>query len=336
MTTLRPNPRASLLERFGGAARSTEVASSADVMQDRRCQWRFIAALCLIGLAWMAIPYHHTAAVSGWIDNDMLPKAGVWVLLFAVCSIKMRWALLAELNVSSRLLWVAVGGLMLILPWVWPWRSPHAAHYAHLGASALLIYGLGGRCWLRVVLPALAILLLLPGLPPAAHVFVVGKLQRFQDVYVFLFSRTVLSADYIRYHGGIVLPVLPAAPDSGVTAAFGVMRECSGYRSLFGMVLLSLLWCAHPGLSIRGKSLLFAAAVSMAVVFNLLRITITVILLHVGLRQLATGTTHSLFGHVVIGIEMVLLYSLFGYLLRTSGNTSHKPVQSERSVIRHG
>ena len=215
-------------------------------------QWKLVFALCFVGLSWLAIPYYYPNDVATWIDNETLPKAGIWILTFAVISIVKRRSLLKNSTVPGRLHWVALGIAMLLLSWIRPWHSPHIAYYWHIGSSSIFIYGCGGRTWLRVVLPALIILLLFPGLPSTAYDSVVSVLQDFQVQCASLFCRIVLSINGIRYENCILLPFAGNLTGSGSLAAFSVLEDCSGYRSLFGMTLLSILWGSHLGLSIQG------------------------------------------------------------------------------------
>lgn len=278
---------------------------------------RFAAALLFLGLAWLVIPLQHPGPVAGWLDNETLPHAGVWILALSAIAVVMRRSLLAPPNQRWRAGGILAGTALLCTVWLQPLPA-YVGHYVYLTAFTACMYGIGGSGWLRVVGPAVGLLACLPGLPPAVQQWVVGCLQEFGTFVTVSFCRWFLSAAAVADGGSMVF----LHPDSESFIRVGVGPECSGYRSLFGLLLLSLFCCAHPRLLLRSKFFLLATAASLAVSVNLLRLTVSVSLYHYGLSHLADGLAHSALGQALMLLEAVLLYFMWKRLLKKSPRCS--------------
>ena len=286
-------------------ARRAEVRNTVRITDRHGSARRFTLTVGLLAAAWSVIPLRHPRIVAGWLHNEMLPYAGLWVVGLSLAILVMRRSLLTG-STKLRPVWLSIGGALLCL--LWGWRlSPHLSHYAHLAASAACMAAIGGRAWLRVTAPALVALGCLPGLPPGAHELVLGSLQALGEFVTLAYCRGFLDAGYTQAGGGIVL----AEPGVGWVVSLRIGPACSGYRSLFGLMLLSLLCCSHPRLSLRQSLLIVGIGPLLAVSVNVLRLLTTASLHHYGLRALASGVAHSALGQALLVVEGGVLCLIF-------------------------
>jgi exosortase/archaeosortase family protein len=165
----------------------------------------------------------------------------------------------------------------------------------------------------RVVLPAMVFLVFLGGVTSNLGETGLRWLRDFSAGYSALFCRTFLSEDYVRqgYH-----IYLPDASGGGIRAAINVTTECGGYRSFLGMVLLALLFCSDPRVTLRRKFILACSSLALALGGNMVRLSISAMLNHCGQEHLVSGVFHPALGQMLIGIEAVLLYVLWRRLMR--------------------
>lgn len=279
---------------------------------------RIAGVLSVVCAGWSVIPIRHPNVVSHWFNNEVSPWGGVWVVMLALSTIWMRRSFLLVLvkNVGEPL-WGLAGFAAIFAIWAFP-LPPRFGHYLYLIAFAAVLYGVGGAGWLRACIPALAILACLPGLPSAVHEAVVASLQVLGAVVATGFCKLFFSAEYVRVGTSVALPLSAEQSSTGGLIGLCVVvgPGCSGYRSLFGLLLVSLTCCAHPQLPVRGKVALLAAAVTMAIAINMLRIVVSTSFYHYGLEDFASGTAHSALGQALIVLEVVVLYLLWRQLLK--------------------
>jgi perosamine synthetase len=95
-----------------------------------------------------------------------------------------------------------------------------------------------------------------------------------------------------------------------VQAQLEVAEACSGIRSIMAMTMLSLVFCFLSRKGWWRKSLLIAAAIPIAFVANIVRVTGTGILAHFFGAQVARGFLHEFSGLVVFAFGLVLLFGV--------------------------
>jgi len=229
-------------------------------------------------------------------------------------SIVRRRSLIELAPTSTRVTCWIIGCLPFAVLWIWPWQSAYSTHYFYVFASAFLFFYVGGKRWIRVILPSLAFLLMCPGLSVGVNEFIILRLQDYCSWIAFVYCKFALSWDYIKDGHTLFLPWADGIISSGgrPRVFIGIAEECSGFGSLVGMTLLGLLYGTDPKLGLSKKVILFACAVGMAVGFNTLRIFISSTFIHYDLEKLSAAMPHSLLGHILMGVEIVILFLLSG------------------------
>jgi len=99
-----------------------------------------------------------------------------------------------------------------------------------------------------------------------------------------------------------------------------VAEGCSGIRSIMALTMLSFVFCYFCKDGWWRKSILVAAAIPIALLGNLARVTGTGILAHFFGDQVARGFLHEFSGLVVFAFGMTLLFGLSSIINRRPGN----------------
>jgi exosortase/archaeosortase family protein len=277
---------------------------------------KLIAALCLALLVWSLALSKFPGTYERWMNNALIPQSGWWVLAFAIISTFKRRSLILSQNPNNHPFIFLVGISIMIGLSFWGWESAYLVHLVWLFATSLLIFGMGGRSFLYVVIFSLIILMLLPGLPKGVENVFLLKLQNMATSFTCGFCKLVLSEDYVCLGYEIFLPGHKNLAGAGPIATLVIAQECTGFRSLFGMVLLALLFISNPRMPSMKKLILLIIAMSLAIVFNMVRLAITTVLYHYGFKESLVGMWHSLLGNFAIGMAALLLYFIYRLFLQ--------------------
>lgn len=109
-----------------------------------------------------------------------------------------------------------------------------------------------------------------------------------------------------------------------------VAEACSGIRSIMSLTMISAIFAyISPGAT-WCKITLVAAAIPIAFVANILRVSGTGVLAHFYGDRVARGFLHEVSGLVVFLFGLVMLFGLFK-MLKLVGNRSRKKTQTENS-----
>jgi exosortase len=95
-----------------------------------------------------------------------------------------------------------------------------------------------------------------------------------------------------------------------------VAEACSGIRSIMSLTMLSLVFCYFSREGWWRKALLVAAAIPIAMMANILRVTGTGILAHFYGDKVARGFLHEFSGLVVFAFGFMVLFAVFSLLNR--------------------
>ena len=90
-----------------------------------------------------------------------------------------------------------------------------------------------------------------------------------------------------------------------------VVDACSGLRSLTSLIALSGIFAFLAPLSAVKKSILFFSAVPVAVVVNVIRLSITAAMAYWISPETAHGFLHDISGLIVFGLALILIYLIF-------------------------
>ncbi|BCS54964.1 exosortase/archaeosortase family protein [Geobacter sp. SVR] len=90
-----------------------------------------------------------------------------------------------------------------------------------------------------------------------------------------------------------------------------VAEACSGIRSIVSLTMIALVLCSFSRRGWLRKASLIAAAIPIAIVANIVRVTGTGILAHFFGDTVARGFLHQFSGMVVFGFGLALLCALF-------------------------
>lgn len=181
----------------------------------------------------------------------------------------------------------------------------------------LLIFGtwtfFGRAAAKRVLFPALFLLFCLPVASAMAIVTVPLRLL------VSTISAGLLSGfgmDLIREGNRIILPnVLDA---SGHAACINIADPCSGLRSIFALLAISAGYGYFTQPTWLRRGILFALAVPLAMIGNIVRISSICIVAKVGSPKFALGAYHDLSGYLVFLVAVALLIACSDLLIRLS------------------
>ena len=90
-----------------------------------------------------------------------------------------------------------------------------------------------------------------------------------------------------------------------------VVDACSGLRSLTSLIALSGIFAFLAPLSAVKKSILFFSAVPVAVVVNVIRLSITAAMAYWISPETAHGFLHDISGLIIFGLALILIYLIF-------------------------
>ncbi|MCC6933551.1 MAG: exosortase/archaeosortase family protein [Deltaproteobacteria bacterium] len=95
-----------------------------------------------------------------------------------------------------------------------------------------------------------------------------------------------------------------------------VEEACSGMRSVISMLTVACIISYYTNLRFLGFILITAIAAGVAVIFNILRVTITGVLAHFVSPDTATGFFHEFTGMVVFVLGLLIMFSLTRLMMK--------------------
>lgn len=194
------------------------------------------------------------------------------------------------------------------------WHLGFVSGFAMVGSVWALVWAWCGKVWLRSLRFALFFLLFMVPLPGILLIAVSFKMKLFAaSMATWLLNGLGIKA--VQLGSTIQLARVSVVVDDA----------CSGLRSLISLLALASLWTALlPAQARIGQKLIvIACAVPIALVANMVRIVILVMLAAIYGPAAAEGFLHFGSGLVVFGVSVMILSWLSGVLTRSAGFGPH-------------
>ncbi len=258
------------------------------------------ATFLMVALAVLAIPtgmtlFRETWSTESGAQGPLVLSTGVWLL----------WRLMPDFNAAAKPgnPFILAAGLLLSLGFyvfgrAFDFLTLEAAGV--YGAAVAMFYArLGDRVMIRNWFPFLYLAFVIP--PPA---YLIIKFTAPLKQFVSTIATDILA--------GVGLPVAR----EGVTifvAQYQLLVEdaCSGMNSIMGIIAITLLYTyLSRGSSWRYSLLLTACAVPIAVVANVLRIMVLILLTYFFGDNVAQGFLHYTAGFILFGLSLMLVFTL--------------------------
>ncbi len=164
--------------------------------------------------------------------------------------------------------------------------------------AGLILYLYGAAHFRTLLFPLIFLIFMVP-LPAIIYKTIAFQLQIFVSI---ISARLIDLAGVAVYRNGNILEVS--------TGPLAVEEACSGMRSIMALLALSALFAYMMYSSRFKQGILVIAALPIAVITNIIRVTSTGILAHHFGREMAEGVLHDSFGWLVFVIAFILLFGL--------------------------
>jgi exosortase len=267
-----------------------------DPIEGRAIRYAQIGLLCLLG-AWLYGRLALQLAIQWWKDPNY--THGFFVPAFFLFLIWERRAKLAKILIKPQGLGLVVLGLGLIALLL---GTATTALFLSRLSFLLLVSGtvifLAGWEYLRAIAFPLAILVLM--IPSATLTDQITFPLQIVASKTATFMLVMLGIPVLREGNIILLP----------SARLEVAEACSGVRSLFSLITLTVIYGYLAESKVKTRVLLALIAVPVSVLANALRITVTGLVVEFWGLQGAEGTLHLLSGWLIFATSLasILLF----------------------------
>ncbi|PIE35856.1 exosortase [candidate division KSB3 bacterium] len=188
--------------------------------------------------------------------------------------------------------------------------------------AGLILYLYGNAHFKCLLFPTFFLIFMVP-LPAIIYSNIAFKLQLLVSV---VSAQLIPLAGVALYREGNILYVS--------TGPLAVEEACSGMRSIMALLALSALFAYIMYKNRLKQWLLVAFALPVAIVTNIIRVTITGIMAHYWGKEFAEGVLHESFGWLVFVIAFALLFLVSKVLdlifPTTPSYTSQQEAQAEQ------
>ena len=262
----------------------------------RHSWWQTAVLVVLIGWLYSSILYHLVG--QWWQDPNF--SHGFFVPLFSAFVLWQDRFPLAALPAtpSSWGLFIVVGALFVLILGVMGAELFLSRVSLLLLIAGLIIFFLGWNYFRAVLFPWAFLILMIP-IPAIVFNQITFPLQLLASKIAAV-SLPLLGVPVLREGNVINLPAM----------ALEVAEACSGIRSLFSLITLSVIYGYLAETRIGIRILLALMAIPVSILANALRIAVTgLVVQHWGIEG-AQGTRHLLSGWLVFAGSLLLIFVL--------------------------
>ena len=245
-----------------------------------------------------------------WRPSDSYSTGGILIPLISLYLVWLRKEQLAALSVESSrwgLVVLAVGGLLYFA------GSWTGLHYAYAFSLIIVVWGLllllAGKAIARELIFPVAFLVFMIPLNWIIDILtlplrlIAARVAAWLPMSLGL--HTVVNGTDVKVEGYSLLIDLP----------------CSGLRSLLALMAGAALFAYFSELSLKRKLILFASSVPIAVVANISRIDLTLLLGKTFGQEAAEGFFHLASGAVIFMFSLICLYYVWRLLCPSKGGS---------------
>ncbi len=263
---------------------------------------RYLFWIGLAAILLMAIPILDGLFALWWSDETFKGLSLVPLMAISLLYRKRNEFSKEAISHSIPLYYDASAGVAVLMLWVFFAGLVRLAGYLFVISLILLFFGSLGKKMGRAGLGPLVFMSLM--VPP--HNGLANEVTLMLQ-HIFSFTVDLLaplfSSDYIGREGFILLFMNYDRP-------MMIAPECSGIRSLLGMLIIGLYLVIVDHLPLRKKTVIILTSITVALTFNLIRIIATIQLRLYGLETFAEGRWHGLFGAGICLLGFVILNKL--------------------------
>jgi len=199
-------------------------------------------------------------------------------------------------------------GAYFFFLWRLPMGYPRALSIVMAMVGLVLL--LGGGPVLRLTWFPIAFLLLAIPLPQRTYVALTMPQQKLASTAAAMIMPILSPGLYTEAQGVVIDYMMPGRP----AGQLNVEEACSGMRSMMAIVTLGVAMAYLGERPWWQRLMLIATCVPIAILCNMIRVTITGLLFIHGQEELARGTPHQLLGLAMLLVALGM-YSLVGWVL---------------------
>ena len=251
--------------------------------------------LLLLLTAWLYGPLALQLARQWWKDPNY--THGFFVPAFSLFLIWERRAKLAEIR--TKPLWLglvilAFGLIALVLGTISTALFLSRISFLLL-ISGMVVFLAGWECLAAISFPLAILVLMIPSSTLLDQITFPLQILASKTA---TFLLTIIGIPVYREGNIILLP----------SARLEVAEACSGVRSLFSLITLTVIYGYLAETTIRVRVLLALIAVPISVLANALRITVTGLVVEFWGLERAQGTLHLLSGWLIFASSLALIF----------------------------
>lgn len=248
---------------------------------------------------------------SRWI-HDGNWSHGWLIPLFSLYFLWTKRTALATVKVRPSLWGTAVLLASLVAYFYFLWRLPmgYPRALTLVGTLVGLVLLLGGWPMLRLTWFPIAFLMLAIPLPERVYVALTMPQQKLASGAAALIMPLVTPGLYMEAQGVVIDYLMPGRP----AGQLNVEEACSGMRSMMAIVTLGVALAYLGDKPLWQRLVLLMTCVPIAILCNMMRVTLTGLFFIHGYEGLAKGTPHQILGLAMLVLALGM-YSVVGWVL---------------------